>query len=94
VAGCGIESALAAEQPLAADGRRWHSGRRPQLKRGVMPTDRKMMPIKEIEQAIRNVSDLILYKPINAELVSELVSVLMAIHFTARTESGTEAPLQ
>jgi len=48
----------------------------------------------EIEQAIRNVSDLILYKPINAELVSELVSVLMAIHFTARTESGTEAPLQ
>lgn len=53
MAGCGIESALAAEQPLAADGRRWHSGRRPQLKRGVMPTDRKMMPIKEIEQAIK-----------------------------------------
>lgn len=48
----------------------------------------------EIEQAIRNVSDLILYKPINAELVSELVSVLMAIHFTAREERGTEAPLQ
>ena len=40
----------------------------------------------EIEQAIRNVSDLILYKPINAELVSELVSVLMAIH-----HSGTPA---
>lgn len=34
----------------------------------------------EIEQAIRGVSDLILYKPINAELVTELVSVLMAIH--------------
>lgn len=48
----------------------------------------------EIEQAIRNVSDLILYKPINAELVSELVSVLMAIHTTARSESGTETRLQ
>lgn len=48
----------------------------------------------EIEQAIRNVSDLILYKPINAELVSELVSVLMAIHFTPRAERGTEAPMQ
>ena len=48
----------------------------------------------EIETAIRSVSDLILYKPINAELVSELVSVLMAIHFTARTEGGRETPLQ
>jgi len=48
----------------------------------------------EIEQAIRNVSDLILYKPINAELVSELVSVLMAVHSTARHEGGTEARLQ
>jgi len=48
----------------------------------------------EIEAAIRNVSDLILYKPINAELVSELVSVLMAIHFTTRTEGGRESPMQ
>jgi len=48
----------------------------------------------EIETAIRGVSDLILYKPINAELVSELVSVLMAIHFTARTEEGGETSLQ
>ena len=41
----------------------------------------------EIEQAVRSVSDLILYKPINAELVSELVSVLLAIH---RSNTPTE----
>lgn len=47
----------------------------------------------EIEQAIRGVSDLILYKPINAELVCELVSVLMAIHHPARVEDGAEPSL-
>ncbi len=46
----------------------------------------------EIEQAIRNVSDLILYKPINAELVSELVSVLMAIHHAPASPDGTRLP--
>ena len=34
----------------------------------------------EIEQAIRSVSDLVLYKPINTDLVAELISVLMAVH--------------
>ncbi len=48
----------------------------------------------EIEAAIRSVSDLILYKPINAELVSELVSVLMAIRSATRIEGGKESPMQ
>lgn len=47
----------------------------------------------EIEQAIRNVSDLILYKPINAELVSELVSVLMAIHHSSTPAKESEINL-
>ncbi|MEX1138220.1 MAG: hypothetical protein WEB33_06250 [Bacteroidota bacterium] len=34
----------------------------------------------EIEQAIRSVSDIVLYKPINTDLVAELISVLMAVH--------------
>lgn len=35
--------------------------------------------LPEMEKAIRGVSDIVLYKPINAELVTELVSVLMAV---------------
>lgn len=36
----------------------------------------------EIEQAIRSVSDIVLYKPINTDLLAELISVLMAVHET------------
>ncbi|MBI4418765.1 MAG: hypothetical protein HY563_08305 [Ignavibacteriales bacterium] len=36
----------------------------------------------EIEQAIRTVSDIVLYKPINTDLLVELISVLMAVHDT------------
>lgn len=39
----------------------------------------------EIEQAIRSVSDIVLYKPINTDLVAELTSVLMAVHNGKRT---------
>jgi DNA-binding response OmpR family regulator len=41
----------------------------------------------EIEQAIRSVSDIVLYKPINTDLVAELTSVLMAVHKGERTGS-------
>ena len=34
----------------------------------------------EVEKAIRGVSDIVLYKPINTDLVAELISVLMAVH--------------
>ena len=44
----------------------------------------------EIEQAIRSVSDIVLYKPINTDLVAELTSVLMAVH--QRERSGSTAP--
>jgi|GEM_PF-2155705 len=36
----------------------------------------------EIEQAIRKVSDIVLYKPINTDLLAELISVLMAVYET------------
>lgn len=38
----------------------------------------------ELEQAIHSVSDIVLYKPINAELVLELISVLMAVYHSKR----------
>jgi len=38
----------------------------------------------EIEKAIREVSDIILYKPINTDLVAELISVLMAVHHSRK----------
>lgn len=34
----------------------------------------------EIEQAIRRASDIVLYKPINTDLLAELISVLMAVY--------------
>ncbi|HEX9613999.1 MAG TPA: hypothetical protein VGA55_00750 [Bacteroidota bacterium] len=34
----------------------------------------------DVEKAIRGVSDIVLYKPINTDLVAELISVLMAVH--------------
>lgn len=36
----------------------------------------------EIEEAIRTVSDIVLYKPISTDLLVELISVLMAVHDT------------
>lgn len=46
----------------------------------------------EIEQAIRSVSDIILYKPINTDLVAELISVLMAVHQSRTLPPGEGRP--
>lgn len=43
----------------------------------------------EIEQAIRSVSDIVLYKPINTDLVAELISVLMAVHRGGANKEAT-----
>lgn len=45
----------------------------------------------EIEQAIRSVSDIVLYKPINTDLVAELISVLMAVHHSKALSADQSA---
>ncbi len=44
----------------------------------------------DLEQAIHSVSDIVLYKPINAELVLELISVLMAVYHSRRMNSSPD----
>lgn len=45
----------------------------------------------DLEQAIHSVSDIVLYKPINAELVLELISVLMAVYHSRKMSNPPDA---
>lgn len=45
--------------------------------------------LPEMERAIRSVSDIVLYKPITVELITELVSVLLAVQQNGRKETAS-----
>ncbi len=47
--------------------------------------------LPDMEKAIRSVSDIVLYKPVTAELVTELISVLMAVQQDNSRKSTTAA---
>ena len=47
--------------------------------------------LPEMEKAIRSVSDIVLYKPVTAELVTELVSVLMAVQQNGKKQAAAPA---
>lgn len=47
--------------------------------------------LPEMEKAIRSVSDIVLYKPVTAELVTELLSVLMAVQQNGKKQAAAPA---